>query len=105
VRTQKSCSDFFRQSQPLVLVVQLDKEKRTDILQSGQLKKSSHYFLSCESLGSSNKGAASASSIQPEQTTNLVHLSIIDSLEAAKVHYSAKSLFVANLTRERGLSV
>ena len=28
-------------------------------------------------------------------------MSIINSLEAAKVHFSAKSLFVANLTRER----
>jgi hypothetical protein len=47
------------------------------------------------------KGAASASSTKPEQTTNPVHLSVINSLEAAKVHYSAKSLFVANLTCER----
>ena len=47
------------------------------------------------------KSAASASSTKPEQTTNPVHLSVIDSLEAAKVHYSAKRLFVGNLTRER----
>ena len=40
VRTQKSWSDFFRQSQQLVLVVQLDTTKKDvmDALQSGQLK-------------------------------------------------------------------
>jgi hypothetical protein len=39
------------------------------------------------------KGAAST---EPEQTTNPTQLSIIDSLEAAKIHFSAKSLFISN---------
>jgi hypothetical protein len=47
------------------------------------------------------KGAAPAFATTLEQTTNPTNLSVINSLEATKVHYSAKSLFVANRICER----
>jgi hypothetical protein len=55
------------------------------------------------------KRAAMTSLTKKEQTTNPVNMSIIGSLKAAKVHYSAKNLFllptvsVSTLTKKQSL--
>jgi hypothetical protein len=47
------------------------------------------------------KGATLVRTTKPDKTTNPTKLGIIDSLEAAKVHFSAKHLFIANRVCER----
>jgi hypothetical protein len=48
-----------------------------------------------------NKVVKAAATLSARTLTELTNKRNSDSREAAKVHYSAKSLFVANLTRER----
>jgi hypothetical protein len=116
VKTQKSCWDFFQGSrQPLLLVHQLDmtKEDTMDVFQSGKPKINPHTitYLSKAWGVSKNfplinlkkRAALGLLSLNTatKQKTKPMKLGIIDSLEATKVHYSAKALFVANRIHER----
>jgi hypothetical protein len=109
-RTQKSCSDFFQDSQLTAGTggsTRHNKKGCNGHFSKRAIKHSPHaitYLAKAWGIGKNfplenlKKGATST---KPEKTTNPTQLSVINSLEAAKVHFSAKSLFVANLTHER----